>query len=509
MARKPSSTTALTVVELPRVAAVPAAQRRLRFGEKWNYAPAPESVVVRPQERYELFIGGEFVPPRSERYFPSLNPATERPLAEIAHGETADVDAAVRAARAAFKRWSGLPGRERGKYLYRIARIIQEKARELAVLETLDGGKPIKESRDFDLPQVAAHFFYYAGWADKLAYAFPGRNSRPVGVCGQIIPWNFPLLMAAWKLAPALACGNTVVLKPAETTSITALHLAQILQEAELPPGVVNIVTGPGGTGRALVEHPGIDKLAFTGSTEVGKLIAKAVAGTPKKLTLELGGKAAHLVFEDAPIDQAVEGVMAGIFFNQGHVCCAGSRLLVQESVFARVLHKLRDRLATLRVGDPLDKNTDIGAINSRPQLEKICELVEAGVSEGGELFQPEFRRPAKGYWFPPSVITGVTASHRIAQEEIFGPVLSVMTFRTPEEAIERANNTPYGLSAGVWTDKGSKIFKMVAQLRAGVVWANTYNKFDPTSPFGGYRESGFGREGGVHGLFPYVRFKG
>ena len=508
MPRKKSGSTALTVLEPQRVAVVPPAQRRLRFGAKWNYAPAPESVVVQPEKRYELFIGGEFVPPRAKRYFPSLNPATERPLTEIAHGEPADVDAAIAAARAALQRWSGLPGRERGKYLYRIARIIQEKARELAVLETLDGGKPIKESRDFDLPQVAAHFFYYAGWADKLGYAFPGRRAVPVGVCGQIIPWNFPLLMAAWKLAPALACGNTVVLKPAETTSITALHLARILQEAGLPPGVVNIVTGPGATGRALVEHPGVDKLAFTGSTEVGKRIAQAVAGTSKKLTLELGGKAAHLVFEDAPIDQAVEGVMAGIFFNQGHVCCAGSRLLVQESVFARVVHKLRNRLATLRVGDPLDKNTDIGAINSRAQLDKICELVDAGVSEGGQLIQAEFLQPSKGYWFPPSVITGVTASHRVAQEEIFGPVLSVMTFRTPEEAIERANNTPYGLSAGVWTDKGSKIFKMINQLRAGVVWANTYNKFDPASPFGGYKESGFGREGGVHGLLPYVSFE-
>ena len=370
---------------------------------------------------------------------------------------------------------------------------------------SIDGGKPIKESRDFDLPQVAAHFFYHAGWADKLAYAFPGRTPAPVGVCGQIIPWNFPLLMAAWKLAPALACGNTVVLKPAETTSITAMHLAQILQEAELPDGVVNIVTGAGETGRALVEHPGVDKLAFTGSTEVGKLIAQATAGTNKKLSLELGGKAAHIIFEDAPIDQAVEGIIGGIFFNQGHVCCAGSRLLVQEGVYRAVIRKLRDRIATLRVGDPLDKNTDIGAINSRPQLEKIRTLVDAGVAEGGELIQPRCNLPSKGYWYPPSVITGVTASHRIAQEEIFGPVLSVLTFRTPEEAIERANNTPYGLSAGVWTDKGSKIFKIISKLRAGVVWANTYNKFDPASPFGGYKESGFGREGGVQGLAPYV----
>jgi aldehyde dehydrogenase (NAD+) len=485
---------------------VPPGERRLTFGGKWTYAPAPESVPVKIAPRYELFIGGKFVTPKSGEYFLSVNPATEKKLAEIASANAADVDAAVSAARRAFKSWSRLPGRERGKYLYRIARILQEKARELAVAETMDGGKPIKESRDFDLPQCAAHFFYYAGWADKLDYAFPGRTAAPVGVCGQIIPWNFPLLMAAWKLAPALACGNTCVLKPAETTSITALHLAQIFQEAGLPDGVVNIVTGAGETGRALVEHDDVDKIAFTGSTEVGKLLAKSVAGSKKRLTLELGGKAAHLVFEDAPIDQAVEGVIAGIFFNQGHVCCAGSRLLVQESVFPQVIHKLRDRIATLRVGDPLDKNTDIGAINSKPQLEKIRALVDAGVSEGGELIQTRCRLPDKGYWFPPSLITGVTASHRVAQEEIFGPVLSVMTFRTPDEAIERANNTPYGLSAGVWTDKGSKIFKMVAKLRAGVVWANTYNKFDPTSPFGGYKESGFGREGGLHGLMPYVR---
>ena len=488
---------------------VPADERRLYFGGKWVYAPAPESVPVPCESRYELFIGGEFVAPKSGRYFPAINPANEQRLSDIAEANTADVDAAVTAARRAFKSWSRLPGRERGKYLYRIARLLQEKARELAVLETMDGGKPIKESRDFDLPQVAAHFFYYAGWADKLDYAFPGRQPAPLGVCGQIIPWNFPLLMAAWKLAPALACGNTCVLKPAETTSITAMHLARIFQEAGLPEGVVNIVTGAGETGRALVEHPDIDKIAFTGSTEVGKLIASMVAGTRKKLTLELGGKAAHLIFDDAPIDQAVEGAINGIFFNQGHVCCAGSRLLVQESVYPLVMRKLRDRMATLRVGDPMDKNTDIGAINSQLQLTKIRELVEAGVAEGGELIQPKCRLPERGYWFAPSVIAGVTASHRVAQEEIFGPVLSVMTFRTPDEAIERANNTPYGLSAGVWTDKGSKIFKMISKLRAGVVWANTYNKFDPTSPFGGYKESGFGREGGVHGLHPYVRFEG
>jgi len=523
MPRKNSRSSRTLAVRVAEPAAVtPSGERRLSFGGKWVYAPAPETAPVKVAPRYELFIDGKFIAPKRGGYFPSHNPATEKKLAEIAGADRADVDTAVAAARRAFKSWSRLPGRERGKYLYRIARIIQEKSRELAVLETMDGGKPIKESRDFDLPQVAAHFFYHAGWADKLDYAFPGRRAAPVGICGQIIPWNFPLLMAAWKLAPALACGNTVVLKPAETTSITALHLAQILQEAELPPGVVNIITGAGETGRALVEHPDVDKIAFTGSTEVGKMIANSVAqafqpadandrglktrATFKKLTLELGGKAAHLVFEDAPIDQAVEGVVSGIFFNQGHVCCAGSRLLVQESVFAKVLHKLRDRIATLRVGDPLDKNTDIGAINSKPQLEKIRSLVDAGVEEGGELIQPRCALPERGYWFPPSLITGVTASHRVAQEEIFGPVLSVMTFRTPEEAIERANNTPYGLSAGVWTDKGSKIFKIVSKLRAGVVWANTYNKFDPTSPFGGYKESGFGREGGVHGLAAYCR---
>ena len=497
---------AVAVIEPAAQKPVPVSKRTLRFDGKWNYAPARESVVVKPQVRYDLFINGRFQKPKSAEYFTSINPATEQTLAEIARGGRADVDSAVTSARRAYDRvWKRMPPRERGKYLFRIARLIQEKARELAVLETLDGGKPIKESRDFDLPQVAAHFFYHAGWADKLPYAFPGRKPAPVGVCGQIIPWNFPLLMAAWKLAPALACGNTVVLKPAETTSITAMHLAQILQEAELPEGVVNIVTGAGETGRLLVEHSGVDKLAFTGSTEVGKLIAHATAGTTKKLSLELGGKAAHIIFEDAPIDQAVEGIIGGIFFNQGHVCCAGSRLLVQEGVYRTVIRKLRDRIATLRVGDPLDKNTDIGAINSRPQLEKIRTLVDAGVAEGGELIQPRCSLPSKGYWYPPSVITGVTASHRIAQEEIFGPVLSVLTFRTPEEAIERANNTPYGLSAGVWTDKGSKIFKIISKLRAGVVWANTYNKFDPASPFGGYKESGFGREGGVQGLAAYV----
>ena len=486
---------------------VPLKERRLNFGTKWDFTPAPEdSKWVKIAPRHEQFINGMFVAPHSGKYFDSINPATEEKLSEIALGDEHDVDSAVRAARRAYDEvWGKMPGRERGKYLFRIARIVQERARELAILETMDGGKPIKESRDFDLPMVAAHFFYHAGWADKLQYAFPGRTPRPLGVAAQIISWNFPLLMAAWKLAPALACGNTVVLKPAETTSLTALRLAEILQEADLPPGVVNIITGAGETGAALVKHPDVNKVAFTGSTEVGKAIAKSVAGTKKKLTLELGGKAAHIVFEDAPIDQAVEGVINGIFFNQGHVCCAGSRLLVQEGVYATVMRKLRDRLQTLRVGHPLDKNTDIGAINSRAQLDKIRALVKHGVDEGAELDQSHCALPSRGYWFAPTVLSNVTMSHRVAQEEIFGPVLSVMTFRTPEEAVERANNTPYGLSAGVWTDKGSKIFKIAAKLRAGVVWANTYNKFDPASPFGGYRESGFGREGGAQGLAAYV----
>src|SRR5881392_1598445 len=487
--------------------ALPVRERHLDFGDRWAYAPAPEaSNYIKIKPRYQLFIGGKFVAPRSGKYFGSINPATEEKLAEIAEADARDVDLAVKSARRAYDSvWGKLSGRERGKYLYRIARLIQEKSRELAVLESMDGGKTIKESRDIDLPLVAAHFFYYAGWADKLDYAFPGRAPRSLGVAGQIIPWNFPLLMAAWKLAPALAAGNTCVLKPAETTSITAMHLAEIFRAAELPDGVVNIVTGAGETGKAIVDHPDIDKIAFTGSTEVAKRILQAVAGTKKKLTLELGGKAANIIFEDAPIDQAVEGIISGIYFNQGHVCCAGSRLLVQEGIFPQVIRKLRDRIATLRIGNPLDKNTDIGAINSRMQLDKICELVDSGLKQGAELVQSNARLPEKGYWYPPSFFTGVTASHRIAQEEIFGPVLSVMTFRTPEEAIERANNTPYGLSAGVWTDKGSKIFKIVNKLRAGVVWANTYNKFDPTSPFGGYKESGFGREGGRHGLLPYL----
>ena len=489
-------------------AVVPLKERRLNFGNKWDFAPAPEeskNYVIASQ--HELFINGKFVAPHSGKYFDSINPATEEKLTEIALGDEVDVDTAVKAARRAYdKVWGKMPGRERGKYLFRIARIIQEKMRELAVLESMDGGKPIKETRDVDLPIVAAHFFYHAGWADKLQYAFPGRTPRPLGVVGQIIPWNFPLLMAAWKIAPAIACGNTVVIKPSKTTSLTLVRLAQIFQEAGLPDGVVNVITGVGGTGDAIVRHPDINKIAFTGSTEIGKQLAQITAGTGKKLTLELGGKAANIVFEDAPIDQAIEGVIAGIYFNMGHVCCAGSRLLVQESIYAKVVKKLRDRIQTLRLGNPLDKNTDIGAINNKPQLEKIRELVQCGVAEGAELVQSSCALPAKGYWYPPTFLTGVTASHRGAQEEIFGPVLSVMTFRTPEEAFERANNTPNGLSAGVCTDKGSKIIKMVNKLRAGVVWANTFNKFDPTSPFGGYKESGFGREGGVQGLGAYCR---
>src|SRR6266498_4870638 len=469
----------------------------------WEYATAPESSdIVRLEDRYGLFIGGEFVEPKSGKYFPTINPATEEPLAEVAEAGPEDVDLAVKAAREAQEqRWRGLPGAERAKYIFRIARALQERAREFAVLESMDGGKPIKESRDVDLPLAAAHFFYYAGWADKLEYAFPNRRPRPVGVAGQIIPWNFPLLMLAWKIAPALACGNTVVIKSAETTPLTLYKLAEVIQESGLPDGVVNIVSGGGDTGSFIVKHPAVNKIAFTGSTEVGKIIRRAVAGTGKHLTLELGGKAANIVFEDAPLDQAVEGIINGIYFNQGHVCCAGSRLLVQESVFEPVLDKLKDRIRTLRVGDPLDKNTDVGAINSRQQLQKIEELVEAGVEEGAEIYQPECALPDRGFWFRPTLFTGVSQSHRIAREEIFGPVLSILTFRTPEEALEKANNTPYGLSAGIWTDKGSRILWMTERLRAGVIWANTFNRFDPSSPFGGYKESGFGREGGLHGL--------
>jgi aldehyde dehydrogenase (NAD+) len=481
--------------------------KALRFDTDWHYAPAPESADhVKMNSEYGLFINGRFVQPASGKFFDTINPATEKKLAAVADAGTADVDKAVKAARQAYdKTWSKMPAAERGKYLYRIARLVQEKARELAIIESMDGGKPIRESRDIDVPLVAAHFFYYAGWADKLEYAFPGRAPRPLGVAGQIIPWNFPLLMAAWKIAPALACGNTVVLKPAETTPLTALKLAEILQEADLPPGVVNIVTGAGATGAALVNHPGIDKVAFTGSTEVGKIIQKALAGTGKKYTLELGGKAANIIFEDAAIDQAVEGIINGIFFNQGHVCCAGSRLFVQEGIAPKVLRKLKDRISTLVVGDPLDKNTDIGAINSKAQLNKIKSLVQAGIREGGECWQPDCSIPSKGFWFRPTLFTGVAQSSRIVQEEIFGPVLAIQTFRTPEEAIEKANNTPYGLSGGVWTDKGAKIFKVASRIKAGVIWANTYNKFDPTSPFGGYKESGLGREGGLHGLHAYT----
>ena len=479
----------------------------LNFSTDWTYAPAPESsdhIKLKPQ--YELFINGEFTPPSSGKYFDTINPANEKKLSLIAEANEKDVDKAVKAARHAYdKYWSKMPAKERGKYIFRIARIIQERARELAVIESLDGGKPIRESRDIDIPLAAAHFFYYAGWADKIAYAVPGANTKSLGVTGQIIPWNFPLLMAAWKIAPALAAGNTVVLKPAETTSLTALKLAEIINEAGLPPGVVNIITGAGATGAAIVNHPDINKIAFTGSTEVGKIIQKAIAGTSKKYTLELGGKAANIIFEDATIDQAVEGIINGIFFNQGHVCCAGSRLFVQESVAKKVIRKLKDRMETLIVGDPMDKNSDIGAINSKMQLDKIKQFIKVGINEGGECFQTSCAIPSKGYWHRPTLFTNVSQSSRIVQEEIFGPVLTIQTFRTVEEVIEKANNIPYGLSGGVWTDKGSKIFKVTSALRAGVIWANTYNKFDPTSPFGGYKESGMGREGGLHGLMPYL----
>ena len=480
---------------------------KLSFDTAWSYAPAPESksaAVIAP--RYDLFINGSWQSPLSKKYFDSINPANEEKLSEVAEAGQADVDKAVAAARKAYeKTWKKMPARERAKYIFRISRMIQEKARELAIIETLDGGKPIRESRDFDVPTAANHFFYYAGWADKLEYAFPNRTAAPLGVAGQIIPWNFPLLMAAWKIAPALATGNTVVLKPAETTPLTALKLAEIIQEADLPPGVVNILTGAGATGAAIVNHPDINKIAFTGSTEVGKIIQRAIAGTSKKATLELGGKAANIIFEDAPLDQAVEGVINGIYFNQGHVCCAGSRLYVQESVAKQVIRKLRDRIETLIVGDPMDKNTDIGAINSRSQLEIIRKYISLGKKEGAEIYESSCALPGRGFYCRPTIFTNVAQSHRIAQEEIFGPVLAVLTFRTDDEVIEKANNSPYGLSAGVWTDKGSKVFNMTRRMRAGVVWANTFNKFDPSSPFGGYKESGYGREGGLHGLAPYV----
>jgi len=481
-------------------------------GVRWDYAPARESrEIVRLRERYDLFVGGRWLEPKTGRTFTTIDPATEEPLAEVAEAGEEDVDLAVRAAAEAWEtRWRDLPGRERAKYLYRIARALQERSREFAVLETLNNGKPIKESRDVDVPLAAAHFFYYAGWADKLEYAFPGRRPRPLGVAAQITPWNFPLLMCAWKLAPALATGNTAVLKPASTTPLTALLLAEVIQEADLPPGVVNVITGPGGrTGGWLAAHPAVAKVAFTGSTEIGKVLRRSLAGSGKRLTLELGGKAANIIFEDAPIDQAIEGIVNGIFFNQGEVCCAGSRLFVQESVAELVIAKLKARLSTLRVGDPLDKNTDIGAINNRAQLEKIQELVQSGIEEGAEIYQPECELPERGFWFRPTLFTNVAMSHRIAREEIFGPVLSILTFRTPEEAVEKANNTAYGLSAGIWTEKGSRILWMAERMKAGVVWANTFNRFDPSSPFGGYKESGFGREGGRHGLEPYLDLEG
>ncbi len=484
------------------------AKKKISTVLEWDYAPSPESTShIQLKEQYDLFIGGEWVAPASGKYFDSVNPATEEVIARVAHASSQDVDLAVKAARIAYNEvWSKLSGKERAKYIYRIARMMQERAREFAVIESMDGGKPIRESRDVDVPLACNHFFYYAGWADKLEYAFPNRKVEALGVAGQIIPWNFPLLMAAWKIAPALAAGNTVVLKPAESTSLTALKLAEIIKDAGLPAGVVNIVTGFGDTGAAIVNHPDIDKIAFTGSTDVGKIIQRAVAGTAKKLTLELGGKSANIILEDAPLDQAVEGIVNGIFFNQGHVCCAGSRLFVQESVAEKVIKKLKDRMISLYVGDPLDKNTDIGAINSKEQLNTVQKYIEIGQAEGAEMYQPKCSLPQKGYFCAPTLFTGVAQSSRIAQEEIFGPVLTIQTFRTIDEVIQKANNTPYGLAAGVWTDKGSRIFNLTTKLRAGVVWANTYNKFDPASPFGGYKESGFGREGGLHGLGAYVK---
>ena len=488
----------------------PNSDLKLDFDSFWSYSDAPESSDhIKLKERYNLFINGEFVEGKKDRMMNTINPATEKPLAEFTEATSEDIDLAVKSARKAYERtWSKLSGKERGKYIYRIARMIQEHAKDLAIIESMDGGKPIRESRDVDVPLAAAFFFYYAGWADKLDYAFPGRKAEPVGVCGQIIPWNFPLLMLSWKIAPALAAGNTVVLKPAETTPLTALKFAEICQDAGLPDGVVNIVTGAGTTGAAIVDHPDVDKIAFTGSTEVGKIIQKSLAGTDKKFTLELGGKGPNIVFEDAPIDQAVEGIINAIFFNQGHVCCAGSRLLVQEGIADKLLKKLKERMETLIVGDPLDKNTDIGAINSKMQYDKIIEYLEIGVNEGATIHQSSVDIPETGYFCKPTLFTDVGQSNRIVQEEIFGPVLTIQTFRTPEEAVDKANNTPFGLAGGIWTDKGSKIFKISQKMRSGVVWANTYNKFDPTSPFGGYKESGMGREGGLHGLYPYVNLK-
>jgi aldehyde dehydrogenase (NAD+) len=479
------------------------------FFTDWKYAPAPESTDhIKLNKQYDLFINGKFVKPNSKKYFATINPATEEKLAEVAEANEKDVDLAVTSAKNAFdKVWKKMPAKERSKYIFRIARLMQERAREFAVIESMNGGKPIRESRDVDVPLAANHFFYYAGWADKLDYAFPNKKPQSLGVAGQIIPWNFPLLMAAWKIAPALATGNTVVLKPAETTPLTALKLAELIRDSGLPDGVVNIITGFGKTGAAIVNHPKVNKVAFTGSTDVGKLIQRSIAGTNKKTTLELGGKAANIIFDDAPIDQAVEGIINGIFFNQGHVCCAGSRLFVQENVADLVISKLKQRLETLIVGDPLDKNTDIGAINSKEQLTKINEFIKIGIDEGAEMYQSSCSIPSKGFFCKPTLFLHTSQSHRIVQEEIFGPVLAIQTFRTIEEVIEKANNIPYGLSAGVWTDKGSKIFNLTSKLRAGVVWANTYNKFDPTSPFGGYKESGFGREGGLHGLMPYLSF--
>ena len=485
-------------------------QNKLAFDDGWQYAAAPESTDhIKIDDQYDLFIGGEFVAPEEGRYFDTINPATEERLSSVADASSADIDRAVKAARKAYNgSWSKMKASERGKYIFRIARILQERAREFSVVESLDGGKPIRESRDIDIPLAAAHFFYNAGWADKLEYAFPGRSPKSLGVAGQIIPWNFPLLMAAWKIAPALACGNTVVLKPAETTPLTAMKLAEVIRDAGVPEGVVNIVTGAGDTGAAIVGHDDVDKIAFTGSTDVGRIIQRSLAGTGKKYTLELGGKAANIIFADAAIDQAVEGIVNGIFFNQGHVCCAGSRLLVQESVADEVVAKLKDRMETLIVGDPMDKNTDIGAINSQAQLETIESYLKLGQAEGAEMHQSACSVPKQGYWCRPTIFTGVSQSNRIMQEEIFGPVLAIQTFRTLEEGLTKANNTPYGLSGGVWTDKGAKIFKMTQKIRAGVIWANTFNKFDPTSPFGGYKESGVGREGGLHGLGAYLKLE-
>lgn len=486
----------------------PNSDLKLDFASFWEYSSAPESSDhVEIKDEYGHFINGEFVPPEKGRTMTSINPATEEPLTTFAEGTSEDVDKAVKAARKAYnKTWGKLSGKERGKYIYRLARMIQERSRELAISESMDGGKPIRESRDVDIPLAAAYFFYYAGWADKLDYAFPGRKAESLGVCGQIIPWNFPLLMLSWKIAPALACGNTVVLKPAESTPVTALKFAEICRDAGLPKGVVNIVTGAGQTGAEIVNHPDVDKIAFTGSTEVGKIIQKSLAGNDKKFTLELGGKGPNIVFEDAPIDQTVEGIVNAIFFNQGHVCCAGSRLFVQEGIAEKLIDKLKDRMETLIIGDPLDKNTDIGAINSQQQYKKINEYLEIGVNEGATMYQSSCNVPEKGFFCRPTIFTNVGQSNRIVQEEIFGPVLTIQTFRTPDEAIDKANNTPYGLAGGIWTDKGSKIFNIGKNIRSGVVWSNTYNKFDPTSPFGGYKESGVGREGGLHGLYPYVK---